>query len=478
MSELGRTSGAVTIGGRLVPYSASVELVEVRSDDGQLLGDASVISYVRDEAGPTSRPVLVVFNGGPGAASISLHLSGLGPWTAEVPTDLDHAMAGPFERTESTTSILDVTDLLFIDPVGAGYGRIADEADTSLVYSLQSDANYFADIVTNWLRSRGRPGSPVFLLGESYGTLRAPALAEALSRRGLFLGVRGIALLGQAVNVQDTLERPTNVSSIISKLPTFAAIGHYHGLVKTDDVEELMATAWDYGITTVAPALLRASHLSESEVRHLSEELEGLTGLAAEHWVRYGLRITAADFRKELLRETGRILGAYDARYTAHSWDRPRGDLPIDPSFGAALTSYAIPTQSLLSEEFQVDTDRDYRILDMKACPAWNWEQASSTRSVIETQPGSPFQIYDYAGCLSALLRGNSAARLFIGTGIYDTLTTVGAVNLLLATNDFPAEQTDVRRYGAGHMMYSDPSAREKCGNDLRDFISTTLGDD
>jgi len=303
--------------------------------------------------------------------------------------------------------------------------------------------------------------------------MRAVAMAEALLHGDLPIAVHGIGLLGQAVNVQETAQRPTNVTGYVAALPLLAAVGHYHGLVEAVSVEALIERAHEFAVRVFAPGLLLGSDLLASEQEEIAQGLEALTGLPKDEWIRRTLRISKEEFRFELLRSEGLVVGRFDARLTSESYDPPRGDLPLDPSFTDVYPHYVLAMDRCLSAEFGLDTmANEYKIIDHTASKAWEWALSDTAATPVDSSGASPFDVFDYARILTKHLRENLAARLFIGTGVYDTMTTVGAVKHLLATNQVPRERVDTHLYPAGHMMYTDSGSASKLAADLRSFIA------
>ena len=217
----------VSAGGGEVAFAAIAERVALRdARDAAVLGDAWTFAYVREPVDP-ARPVLFLFNGGPGCASPWLHLSGLAPWRAAVPERLDAAPELAAALQPSADSIIDVADLVVIDPADTGFSRLPEGVDPALVSGADRDAALTAQIVRGWLERHGRAAAPIFLLGESYGTIRATLTATALRDAGT--PVAGVAMLGQCVNAQETTQRPGNPAGFVAAVPLLAAVAWYHG---------------------------------------------------------------------------------------------------------------------------------------------------------------------------------------------------------------------------------------------------------
>jgi carboxypeptidase C (cathepsin A) len=460
----------VTADGEELPFEAIAERSALNDDvDGSRLGHAWTFAYVREPV-DRSRPVLFLFNGGPGVASAWLHLSGLGPWRAIVPQDVTAeptaSAYGGRALAPSEHTLLDVADLVFIDPVETGFGRVADGVDLARVSGVDRDAALTAQLVQRWLQRHGRLESPVFLLGESYGTIRAPLTATAL-HADEHIVVSGVAMLGQCLNAQETTQRPGNAAGFVASLPLLAAIAWYHGKSAHTELtlDEVVREAHTFAVGEYAAALSTGETSGE-----LVDRLAGFTGLDAETLRARRLRIDKEEYRRLLLADRGAILGLTDARYTlpatAAGASEPQPDatsVRVDPVYGAAVHA--------LFAELGLPAGRRYRFA-AAAHERWDYLEASAVGKFGGSTLPSPFAIFDYPAHLSALLRAHSDARLFFGTGYFDTLTTVGSLEHLKSQYGLPADRISEGRYPAGHMMYTDRPSLAALSTDLRAFLA------
>lgn len=458
---------SLQLDGQTVDFVAEARRMPISGGDGRLLGDAWTFSYVRDGADP-ARPVLFLFNGGPGCSSVWLHLGGLGPWRAVVPEDLDAPPAVRDVLAASADSLLDAADLVFIDPVDTGFGRLADGADAADISGADRDAELTAQIVRTWLERNDRLSSPVYLLGESYGTIRAALTATTLLNAEEPVVVQGVALLGQCLNAQETTQRPGNVTGFIAALPLLAATAWYHGRSGHADLalEEVVRLAHAFAVGDYATALLTGAASDETV-----ERLAGFTGLDGATLRARRLRIDKEEYRELLLADRGLVLGLTDARYTLAAAPpgaiQPHVDaasVRLDPLFYAAA-------RTLFAEHLGIDRDARYRTVAPGAHERWNYLEGAAVGRFGGSALPSPFAVFDYPAHLSALLRANTSARVFFGTGHFDTLTTVGSLDQLRSQYGLPADRLHDGRYPAGHMMYTDPVASAALSADLRAFI-------
>ena len=450
-----RSEQAARIAGHQLRYTAEVGLVPVASKPGQRDATAGYISYLH--AGPADRPVLFVFNGGPGAASAYLQMGALGPMRARVPQDPAAPLPAAAEVAANDASLLDIADLVFLDPPGTGFSTIAPGADRSFYQSVTGDADAVAQAARSWLVAHGRTGAPLYILGESYGTIRAAAMVDALHTLDPSLTLRGVLLLGQALNMIETSQRPDNAITYPIALPTLAAIACYHhALPAPCDPVARAQEATSFG-PTYLDALFRGSALAPDARAAIAAKLEALTGISSAYYLAHDLRISKEQFRVELLRGAGKVLGRYDARYTA-----PRaanaGDTVGPDAFSAVSELYGKAVIGQL-ERIGVRDAARYKVI---ARFEGDWAYGAGD---------SPFNDWPFMARLEQAMAVNPGLRLFVGTGLYDLTTTVGAADYLFAQSSLTPDRFRNERYPAGHVAYSDDASWRKLVADIRQFL-------
>lgn len=459
--------------GRSLTYRFSLEAHSVSGEHGDELGTATTHSYIADldDSERARRPVVFLFNGGPGGSSLPLHLSGLGPKRARTPEDLS-ASAASYQVEDSTWSLLDVADLVFMDPINTGYGAFTSHERTDKAYSVVGDAGYFAEMIRAWLRRTQRWDSPKYILGESYGTVRAPFVAEALMSGMDALPFAGIVLISQAVNIQETAERPGNITGTLAALTFKAATAHYHGhdAGTYTSVDQVCDAALEFGYDHLAAALMKGNRIGSREMSDVAGRLEGLTGIPADEYIRRRLWVPKAEFCTRLLAADRQVVGRSDSRYVSPAHDPAAGEAGIDPS-SRAMPSFAAGGARYFSEALGVPSDLEYRVVDTRASADWDWTDPASRGYLVTGKP-SPFTLYPYAVHLARYLKLVPDSRLFVGTGHYDSMTTVGAAEHLLRQYEIPLERVCTGRYPGGHMMYTDRAVSVQLASDLRTFIT------
>jgi len=464
MPDIASISHEVTArGGRLaVQTTAAREAVVI---DGSEIGESWTFAYTAPRT-DANRPVVFLFNGGPGCASMWLHLGGLAPWRVDVPSDLNATGSPRRPLVESADCVLDVADLVFVDPIGTGFSPSPEAAEHA---GADRDAAATAAIVDGWLRRNDRLGSPVYLVGESYGTIRAVLAATALRERGV--PVAGIALLGQCLNAQETTQRPGNIAGFVAALPFLAATAWYHGrgAHSAEVLDTVVDRAHAFAVGEYA-ATLTAS-LDGIPSAGFLEQLAGFTGLSVDQLRERRARVDKEEFRRLLLADEGVVVGLTDARYRLPA--APPGaveppldaaDVRLDPVFTAAL-------HRLFVDHLGLSGWDGYR----PAVPAhegWDYLEASAVGRFGGSALPSPFALFDYPAHLAAYLRADPSARVFVGTGQFDALTTVGSARHLLTQYGLPVQRIVERRYPSGHMMYTDAVSRAALAEDLRAFLT------
>ena len=447
-------SGNGVFGGVEVSYTAALERVSIAPEGDLPPADLVTQSYVaQGQEGRDERPVLFIFNGGPISASLWLQMGALGPQRVFAPEDLS-APLEDYRLVANPYSPLDVADLVFFDPASTGFSRVAEGEDPSKYYSVSTDAAQFVAFAEAWLEKHGRAGAPVFILGESYGTHRAAEAAGQIAEDGS-MNLQGVFLMGQAVNIIEYSQRKQNILSYIASLPTLAAIAWDLGKVDRQgrSIEAFIAEAAAFGEAEYLGALFKGQRISEEELSRVAAKLEAYTGIPAAYYEENRLRISKEQFRVELLKDQGLILGRSDGRYTGPLSEGG------DPS-GILQQAYTDGFSAYAKETFGDLPFAEYApSFSPGNFDAWGWGAAS------------PFGHFAYAERLQAAFDAYPEFRVFVGTGYHDTMTTVGAADYLIDQSDWPKDRVRSGKYIGGHMAYSVESSAEAFGNDIRLWI-------
>jgi len=458
--------------GRRLRYEVRAGETYLRDGDGEPTAAIFSFDYVVEQDADTGpRPVTFVWNGGPGSPSLWLHMGSLGPRRVVVPSDATHAGAPPYPIIDAPETILDVTDLVFIDPVGTGYSRALGEHEGAEFWGLQEDARSMADFIQRWLTENGRWNSPRFILGESFGTTRAAAVAELLEDEYM-TALNGLVLVSQALNYAgSTPYVADNLISYVTYLPTMAATAYYHGRVDAGDMglTEWVQAAREFATDTLLPALWRGNTLSAEQHAAVRDGLSRFTGLSPEYVERAKLRVNGNRFARELLREQGLTVGRNDARYVMDPVDDLPAAVGSDASGNAISGAYKAALLSYLRDDLGVNWNRRYLApADPALGDSWSWNpkgrEASWEPHWVDTTPS-----------LVKALEVNPTLNVLVACGYYDLVTPFFDAEYTLNRYRIPAGRVAYRYYEGGHMMYLNEEARLAFLQDVREFIEGSL---
>lgn len=448
--------------GERIKYTATAGETALKNDKGDVTAHIFSISYVKDNVKDKSkRPVAFFYNGGPGSASVWLHMGVFGPKKIVIPSDAIDDGAAPFNLQDNTDTLLDVTDLVFIDPVATGFSRVVGEGKNEDYWGLTEDARSVAQFIRTWLRENGRWNSPKYIGGESYGTTRSAMLINQLEGRFDDVSINGILLISTILDFSIITYDQGNELAYMTHLPTMAATAYYHGKVETDKtLEEWVQASRDFAIKEYAPALLLGPELQGEKRAEIRRKLAHFTGLSEHYLDLANLRVRFQRFNKELLRDEGVALGRLDSRFKGEEYD-DAGEFPeTDPSFYGIDGSYTAALNHFVREELKFNPDREYTIIG--GVRSWNWTLRSDGRR-------EPYlNVTPYIG---RAMRGNKDLRVFNAAGYYDFATPLLGAEYSLQRNGVDPERVVYKYYEAGHMMYIHHPSFDKFLNDVREFI-------
>lgn len=332
-------------GGQRVGYRATIADTILSSDDGKPEAVIVTTSYVKTPADPT-RPVFFIYNGGPGSGSVWLQMGAFGPKRVAIPGDARDDGAPPYPLLDNPDSLLDVADLVFIDPPGTGFSYLTQGTDPKKYYGLKQDGRAVAQVIRRWLNDNGRWNSPKYLGGESYGTSRTAMVVDELEG-GTFndVGFNGLILISTILDFAGREPTPGNEMAYIVALPNMATAAYFHGKAQAASVEAIAEEARQFAIGPFATALLKGQDLPQDERAAVRRELARLTGLSETYLDQANLRVTDQRFYKELLRDRGLTIGRLDSRYTGRDYDNA-GETPDNVPASTASTQ-ATPPRSM-----------------------------------------------------------------------------------------------------------------------------------
>jgi len=451
--------GSVTIDGKQVDYSVTSARLTLKNSKGEPRASIFHVSYLKKDVNDSSkRPVLFAFNGGPGSSAVWLHLGALGPKIVPSSPDGTKPLDPPVTVIDNPYSILDVADLVFIDPVSTGYSKIEKNGKPQEFHGVDGDVSSVGDFIRRWITEHKRWNSPKYILGESYGGVRAAGLSSHLqSRYGMHLN--GVVLLSSLLDFSTLSPSPGNDLPYLCYLPALTATAHHHGVLKGDR-DKLVAEANKFAKGEYATALLKGSTISDADREKVASRLSELTGIDKKIILEVNLRLSTTRFRKELLKDKGLVLGRFDARV---AWNQINTSSPYpsyDPSFSVAKGPFSTAMLAYLGNDLGWVDEQPYEILSKRIHP-WNWN--ANNRYV------------NLAPKLVSALTDNPKLKILVQCGHTDLATPPGGVLHSINHLNLPKalrKNINITWYEAGHMFYLNQPDLEKCRKDLAKFIT------
>ena len=469
------TAHSARIGDAQLRYRAIAEELIVADSNGAPAASIFSTTYLREGGGDaTERPVTFVFNGGPGSASIWLHMGLFGPKRVLVPSDAEDDGAGPIRIVDNPYSPLDATDIVLIDPVGTGFSKAVNGHQDKEFWGIGQDADVLANFVRLWLTKYKRWDSPKYLAGESYGTTRAAAMTRSLGQEEFgSTALNGVILISAVLDFQGVRPMAHNAQVSITYLPSYTATAWYHGKIpRTVELEPLLDQAREFALTDYATALAKAQRLTAEERAAVRKKLAYFTGLSEDYLDSVDLDIHPFRFMKELLRDRGLTVGRTDSRYAGRDFDSGGERFDADPSgygFGAA---YSAAAMQYLAEDLGVDMDGLlYKTLNRSGVkPDWDWKMPDNGRWSLGMNPEWPTHV-NVAPYLGDEMRQNADFRVLLASGYFDLATPFFSAENSMYQIGMAPERVTMTYYMAGHMMYVHQPSLEALSKDIRDFI-------
>ncbi len=421
------------------------------------------VAYALDgDPAPGTRPVTFSFNGGPGSSSVWMHLGLLGPRRVRLADD-GMAVAPPYALVDNPHTLLDATDLVFIDPVSTGYSRAVAGEKPKEFHGFDGDVESVGDFIRLWITRFGRWASPKFLIGESYGTTRAAALAGYLQERHA-LYLNGLMLVSSVLDFATLRFEPGNELPPLLFVPTYAATAPYHGALAPDlqarALDDVLAEVEAWTMATYGPALLVGDALPPDRADEVAAQLARYTGLDVGYVRRSRLRIDIHRFCKELLRQRGRTVGRIDARYTGVDRDDVDATPEFDPSMGATTGAYGATINDYVRKELGFESDLPYEVIQ-GLYASWDYGRFQN-------------RYVNVAETLRKAIAVHPFLRVFIASGHYDLATPHFATRYTIDHLGLPPHlrgNLEERRYDGGHMMYVDVAILAEMKRDLAAFV-------
>jgi carboxypeptidase C (cathepsin A) len=459
------TRHEINAGGRTLKYTVTTGLMPIRNPQGETEANIFFMAYtLNGGSNAAERPLMFSFNGGPGSSSVWLHLGALGPKRVRMLDD-GTMPPPPYQLVENPHTWLDQTDLVFIDPVGTGYSRAVKPELASKFFGLRGDLESVGEFIRMYLTRSNRWSSPLFLVGESYGTTRAAGLAGYLIDKGI--AFNGILLVSTVMNFQTIRFGQGNDLPYITILPSYTATAWYHKKLPADlqgqDLRKVLDEAERWAANEYTVALGKGDSLSSSERQAVIDRLSRYTGLDKRYIDNCNLRVDLSHFNKELLRDQKRTVGRLDSRFRGIDALAVSEGPDSDPSNNAIRPPYTAALNNYVRTELGFNSDLEYFILG-GGVGRWDW--------------GVDNGYADTSESLRRALAKNPYLKVYVAMGYYDMATPYfGAHYTLNHMNLDPSQRANIKigYYEAGHMMYIDTRSLAQLKEEMSAFVRSAV---
>jgi carboxypeptidase C (cathepsin A) len=458
---------AIPLHGKTLVYTVTPGHLTIRNDKGEPTGSIFYVAYTVPTAG-RPRPVTFLFNGGPGSSTMWLHMGSFGPM--KVDASVPETIAGPpFRYGANPDTLLDITDLVFIDAPTTGLSREIGKAEPKDFFGVDKDIDAFTRTIQRYLTKYQRWNSPKFIIGESYGTTRAAGLSDSLLNAGVQLN--GIAFVSTVFNFADF----QGDQSLVNFLPTYAATAWYHGKIPgKPPLEGFIEQARQFAHGPYALALQQGNQIGDAEKQSVAQQMAQLTGLSADYILRSNLRVSPNRFERELLRDRHQVTGRIDSRYVGTEPDTIGEAADYDPQASAITGAFVGALNDYLFRDLGYKTPLTYRPNNYGAvfggADGWNFQHKGPTTG--------QQQIADTSEDLADAMRQNPRMKIISVNGLYDLATPFHGAEYEfrhLALEPQIAANIRYTYYSAGHMMYIDPASARQLKADLADFYASAM---
>jgi len=468
--ESSASDHSIKIGSQTIPYKATVGSLLLKNEKDEPEALIFYTSYIRSDVKDLSqRPIAFVYNGGPGSASIWLHMGSFGPKRVAT-INAGVTPPAPYKLEDNPNCLLDKADLVFIDPVGTGFSRAVGKAQDKDFWGVDQDARSLAQFVQAFVSRNNRWNSPKFLIGESYGTFRNAVLANVLqSRYNLYLN--GLVMISSVWDLGTISFYPGQDLAYILYLPSYAATAWYHKVLtdRPENLNSFLDEASKFAKGEYADALLKGSTLSDAEKSAVAKKYARFTGLSEDYVMKSDLRVKLFQFMQELQRSRGLTTGRLDARFSGPTYNLISDSADYDPQETAISGAFVAAFNQYVREELKYNPDREYHVFAHFGENHWDWKHSTGEGAFF---PGSPNVMLDLANAIIT----NTRLQVEMEDGVYDLATPFSESEYATEHLGLPANlQKNIhhKMYEAGHMMYLRDEDLTKLKSNVAAFLDS-----
>lgn len=482
------SEGSVVTGGRRIDYRAVAgtlvvhakgwddvpQNAEKEAKEGPPEASIFYVAYFKKDSRATERPVTFLFNGGPGSSTVWLHMGAFGPRRV-VTADDSHSLGAPYPLLNNQYSLLDASDLVFIDAPGTGFSRVAGKDREKAFYGVDADAHAFSAFITQFLGKYARWNSPKYLFGESYGTTRAATLINILETEG-FVDFNGVIMLSQILAFDASADGPQFNPGVDLPyqlvLPTFAASAWYHHKLPgtRGELASLLTEVELFAMTEYSAALQAGATLEPARRQAIAEKLHSYTGLSVDYILKANLRINAGKFEQNLKGESDTITGRLDTRFTGPAFDPLSEEAEYDPQSAAIGSAYVSAFNDYVRSDLKFGEGKDFKP-EIELWKSWNY---------LHQPPGAPNALPQSANVmpdLSMAMKYNPKLKVLLNAGYYDLATPFyeGVYEMQhLSISAKLQDNIEYKFYESGHMVYAHEASLKLLHDNVADFIHRT----
>lgn len=476
------TEGSVTVEGQRIAYRAVAgtlvltleDLGENQQDKNAPSASMFYVAYFKKDAAAEHRPLTFLYNGGPGSSTVWLHMGAFGPRRV-VTEDDRHTPPAPYQVVNNDDSLLDASDLVFVDAPGTGFSRIQGKDADKAFYGVDPDGKAFALFITKFLSQYGRWNSPKYLFGESYGTTRSAVLANLLGNEAA-VDLNGVILLSQILSFDNSADDPQFNPGVdqayVLALPTYAATAWYHDKLpnKPAQLEPFLEDVENFALGAYAQALAQGSTLPAAQKQAIAEKLHAYTGLPVDYWVKANLRVNGGQFEHELLYDTSDTTGRLDTRFSGPSLDPLSEEAEYDPQSAAISSAYVAAFNDYVRKTLHYGQDQTYKPV-AELWKTWDWKHQPPGAHY--PRPGSVNVMPD----LAAAMKQNPTLKVLLNAGYFDLATPFfeGLYEMRhLPIPDALQKNIEYAFYPSGHMVYAHAPSLKQLHDRVARFIADT----